>query len=161
MSESEHGKRPTSQAWAPWNRPAVGAFVAGLILGGIPLGIIFHSLRGRAHSPELLRFILICTPIATLAVAVSATLYSSSGWRSLLQRVVTASVGACLPLPTAACLELDWSELGYEIFTPNNFSFFVVAFTVWAVVVAMLAGLIICLLRLIRGDLKQPNQTGP
>src|ERR1022692_4606854 len=88
-------------------RPMMGPISFGLLFGGIPLALIFSGLAGRVISPELLRYLVLATPVSVLVTTVATALGAGSvSKRLLLCRAFSGSLAACVPLPILTWLHV-------------------------------------------------------
>ena len=139
-------------------RPALGPFLVGLFLAGVPLGVAFSRLRGRVVSPELLHTILLWTPFTVAVSALYPALSDRRGWRCVFTGSFFASVGACgiVPLVVVAWLCRRW---GYDVLTPRGLPVIVSLLVLWSVVVGVLSSLLALTYRSL---LKRPaTSSGP
>jgi hypothetical protein len=116
-------------------RPVGGPLLLGLIVGGLPCAVAFERLGGRVVSAELLRFVLLLTPIAIIVAVVGALLGAERGWKGLLVGGLLTSLWTCVPLPSFVCLVLV-SRYGYDVF-PSNLAALVEIFVFWALAVGV------------------------
>lgn len=116
-------------------RRFTGPLLLGLVIGGLPIGVVFSRLTGRPISTEILRFIVDLTPIAISVAVLGAILTRGDSWRSLWRGAFVASLAACVPLPTLACTVLTRLNLG--TFALENVPLLVFLFALWATAVAI------------------------
>jgi hypothetical protein len=120
-------------------RPVIGPIILG-IFGGIPFGIVFTRLSGRAVSPNFLLFMLILTPPAVILATISALSGASKRWPVLMARALLTSIFACVPFPTVVWLLEIFHDLGIEgILTPGTIPTVAVLIAVWTATVAVFA----------------------
>src|SRR2546427_9966994 len=105
---------PSQRIQTVLRMPVMGSLLFGLVVGGIPLAVVFARLGGRVVSPELLRFMVDLTPVAIVVVTVGVVLTARGGWKDLLCKALLASFGACTPLPITVCAILAWMW-GYPV----------------------------------------------
>lgn len=121
-------------------RPMMGPISFGLLFGGIPLALIFSGLAGRVISPELLRYLVLATPVSVLVTTVATALGAGSvSKRLLLCRAFSGSLAACVPLPILTCLFMVW-RWGYPV--SENLFTLILFFLLWAIAVGALGWLL-------------------
>jgi hypothetical protein len=107
----------------------------GLIVGGLPFAAAFDLLGGRVVSAELLRFVLLLTPIAIMLATAGALLGAEQGGKGLVVGDLLTSMGASVPLPLLVCLVLARGH-GYDV-SPSAFAALLDFFVLWAFAVGV------------------------
>jgi hypothetical protein len=123
-------------------RPIAGPFWLGLLVGGLPSTAVLSRLAGREVSPELLRYLLILTPVTVFAAILGAVVGADCNWICLARRAFLSAAAACLPLPLAIFTFLGWQDLGLYVFSPKGFLVVIIIFLTWTVAAAISAWLI-------------------
>jgi len=118
-------------------RPVAGPFWLGLLFGGVPCATGFSRLSGRMYSPELMRYLLLLTPLIFLVTILGAAANARGDWISSARGAFLTALAACVPLPMVVCTVLGWSDRQWGALAPESFLALVVLFSVWAVVVAI------------------------
>ena len=118
-------------------RPLVGSFLFGLILGGIPLGIVLAIwympvMESSPSNAIIAKFLLFSILIATAG----ALLGGSNSWNVLLYRALVVSLAMCIPIPLVVDLNMLWAT-GSEALDVHNFPFHVMLCLVWSVEVTV------------------------
>jgi ascorbate-specific PTS system EIIC-type component UlaA len=132
-------------------RPIEGPLLLGLIFGGLPFAAVFDRLGGRVVSAELLRFVLLLTPIAILVAAVGALVAAEHGWKGVMVGGFLTSLWACVPLPVIVCLVLA-HRYGYDG-SAGDFAVLVILFVLWALAVAVSSWLLTFIVMLLKRPL--------
>jgi hypothetical protein len=115
-------------------RPFLGPLSFGLVLGGVPLGIMFSLVHDLGY---WLYCLLWCTPIALVVSFVGAVGTLKAGRGPLLLRAFLASVAACVPAPTLAGELLDWRRGLPAPAMIKDIRVQIYVLSVWAVAVAL------------------------
>jgi hypothetical protein len=127
------------QALTVVQRPFMGPFLFGLLVGGVPFGIwLFHLGLVDSWGDQFFNRL---TPIAVLIAALGATLTANVRPAHLLWRAFLTSISACIPVPIVIWLALALRS-GFEILDFWNMPYAATLFTLWALVVTIFAWLV-------------------
>jgi hypothetical protein len=131
-----------SRVGALARKPISGPFWLGLLVGGLPCGVVLSRLPGREFSPELLRYLLFLTPVALLVAILGTLAGVDSRALYLARRALLTALSACLPLPLMVLTTLGFQGRGLDVFAPENFLGVLLILGMWAFAVALPAWLV-------------------
>ena len=114
-------------------KPVLGPIIFGVVLAGIPIGFGFRGLAGDVASPNLPGVMAHLTPAAIILVAVQGIVFGGLSWRRLLRSSFLTSFAACVPVPWAVCMIVEWPLDRWSIFLPGFSAVLLVLFSVWAI----------------------------
>jgi hypothetical protein len=119
-------------------RAIIGPLLLGLVFGGIPASVALVSLGRNIFSAELLRYVLLLSPLVLIVVILGALTARRNKLRDLFRGALLASLAACVPLPISVCfgLALWW---GYDSFSQKNILTLFEIFTLWAAMLTLSA----------------------
>lgn len=100
-------------------KPVLGPIIFGLAFAGIPIGFGFRGRGGDVISPSLLGVMAHLTPAAIILVAVQGIAFGGLSWRRLLRSSFLTSFAACVPVPWAVCMIVDWPFDRWDILGPR------------------------------------------
>jgi hypothetical protein len=132
----------TSRTLSLIRRPLLGSFLFGLILGGVPLGLVlgvwYDRIMFQSLSDGIVGMFLMFT---TFVATVGAVLDGSNHWKVLFYRAFLISLAMCVPIPLAVDLILLW-KLSDDVLDVRNFPFHVALCVVWSIEVTVAGGLL-------------------
>lgn len=120
-------------------RPSLGPLIFGLLVGGIPFGILlFHLGLTDSWGDQFFDWL---APVAVLIAALGAILPVNGSPARLLCRAFLASLSACVPMPTITWAVLAWRS-GFEILDLRNLPYALILFALWTLAVTVLGWLL-------------------
>lgn len=141
MTLTDHFRVPSGV----WRRPLLGPLLFGLVLGGVPYGVVLVVFGNRVLSSLNSLTGLLLSLFAILVAASSAALGASSDWKEVLGRTFLTSISACIPIPAIVYSVLLW-KWGDEVFDIHNLPFFLILLAMWsgaATIIGLLVALIV------------------
>jgi hypothetical protein len=150
-----------SRTLRPLRRPLLGPVLFGLILGGIPLGVVLSIwyvpiMDSPPRDSVIGMFLLFTILVATFG----AVLGGSSHWKVLFYRALLISLAMCIPIPLVVDLVM-LSKTRAEVFDIRNFPFHVILCVVWSIEVTVAVGLLALGYSLYRGHRSRVQSSRP
>ena len=127
-------------------RPFAGPLFFGLLLGGVPFGILL-GLMGPAGSDD--RFFGWLIPVLALIAAIGAVVGPNGEASRLFWRAFLTSLSACVPIPMVTWTLLLW-RTGTEILDFRNLPFAATVLGLLTLLVAVGGWLLALMFRFVR-----------
>ena len=127
--------------------PPVLSLVVALLLGGVPFSLFLMRLGIDIESPELIRYVLLGSPVLSLLLVAIAF-----RWRPLSQKkeiiyILWWSVAMCVPAEAIEYICVSWQLRGWSVFSIYNLPFLLLLLATWSMALGLASAMLVFVLR--------------
>jgi len=127
-----------------------------VVLGALPFSAALFRLGIDMESPELLRYLLIASPVILALIVIALWIQRPHSTRAAIFYALLLSFVICVPLQSTAYVASLWNLLSWDVFSYNNFPFLMMLLLVWSAVIGGVSGLTFLILRAVRAHHPSP-----
>lgn len=159
-TELRRGKMGTTDTRDGLYFPPTWSLLLAVLAGGGPFSIALIRIGIDMESPELIRYVLISSPLLCILMVAIAVCWASIPAERVVMQSVWCSLAMWVPLEALTYVVVSWELRRWNVFSLNNLPFLLLLLVCCSLVFALISAAFAMAIRTAIAFGKKPHRSG-